>query len=155
MHTGLFKNLRRNKRGSVMVELALTAPLALILAVGVTDFARLLYHAVTIRGASSIAAFYGAQDDFKSTDTASLTARAESDAANLGADVAAQPELVCQCPGAAPFACEDYSTTTCTGYGKARLYVRVGVSQPFETLADYIKIPDNVQISETTLMRVR
>ncbi len=155
MLTNILKQLRRNKKGSVMVELALTAPLALILAVGVTDFARLLYHALTIRGASSIGAFYGAQDDFKSTDEASLEARAQSDAVNLGANVSAQSELVCQCPGSAAFSCEDYSTTTCTGYGKARLYVRVGVSQPFQTLADYIKIPDNVQISETTLMRVR
>lgn len=150
-----FEVLLKNKRGSVMVELALTVPLAFLFAMGVTDFARLFYHAVTLRSASSIAAFHGAQDEFKSAHTSELTVRAEADAANLGAGVTATPDLVCRCPGSSTFSCGDYNATTCSGYGDARIYVRVAVEQEFRTLGDYIKIPSQIQVRETTLMRVR
>ena len=77
------------------------------------------------------------------------------DAANLGGGVSASPDLVCKCPGAAAFSCGDYQTTTCSGYGDARIYVRVAVQKPFQTLANYIKMPSQVAINETTMMRVR
>ena len=155
MFTRQANTISKDRRGAVMVELALTVPLAFLLAVGVTDFGRLFYHAITARNASSIAALYGAQDEFKTGATAELRARALSETTNLGGDVTATPKAYCACPGADPFPCSDYATTTCTGYGNARVYVEVGVSQPFQTLTNYIKIPQTIQIGETTFMRVR
>ncbi len=112
----MLKRLKDNRRGSIMVEPALTVPLVFILCMGATDFARLFYHALTIKGASSGAALLGAQDQLSSGGNPGMTARATSDADNLSG-ITATPTQVCQCPNAAPFSCQDYGTTTCPGYG--------------------------------------
>ena len=47
------------KKGSVTVELALTAPLLMLMMVGATDFARAFYHAVEVVNASGTGAYFG------------------------------------------------------------------------------------------------
>lgn len=150
----MLKRLTENRRGSIMVELALTVPLAFILCVGAADFARLFYHALTIKGASSGAALLGAQDPLISGGNPGLEVRATSDADNL-AGVTAVPTQICQCPNAAPFSCQDYAATTCAGYGAPRAYVRVQVNQDFRTLGYYPGVPNQTNIREATWMRVQ
>ena len=150
----MLRNLRDNRRGSIMVELALTVPLTFILCMGATDFARLFYHALTIKGASSGAALLGAQDPLLSGGNPGMQARATSDADNLDG-VTATPTQVCQCPNAAPFTCQDYAATTCAGYGAPRAYVRVQVDQDFTTLGYYPGIPNQTNIREASWMRIQ
>ncbi len=148
------KQLKSNRRGSIMVELALVVPLTFLLCMGATDFARLFYHAVTVKGASGGAALLGAQDQLQSGGSAGMEARATSDADNLNG-ITATATTVCQCPNAAPFSCQDYAATTCTGYGAPRAYVRVQVDQDFSTLGRYWGIPNQTNIREASWMRVQ
>lgn len=150
----LLKRFKRERSGSIMVEAALVVPLALLLCVGATDFARLFYHAVTVKGASGGAALYGAQELLRSGDMAGMTTRATNDAASL-TGVTASPTQVCMCPNQPAFSCVDYNTTTCTGYGQARAYVRVQVDQDFKTLANYWGVPEQTNIREASWMRVQ
>lgn len=150
----MIDRLFEDRRGSVLVELALSAPVVFLLCVGAADFARLFYHAHTIKGASSVAAMMGAQDELKSADSAALGTRAASDTANLSG-VSTSSELICVCPGGSPFACGAYNDVTCAGYGDARVYVSVNVAQDFKTIGNYIKIPQTTRINETTFMRVK
>jgi Flp pilus assembly protein TadG len=146
-----FKNARR---GSIMVEASLVVPLVFLLCVGATDFARLFYHALTVKGASSGAALYGAQELLRSGDISGMQSRATADAGNL-AGVSAAPTQVCMCPNAAPFSCVDYNTTVCAGYGKPRAYVRVQVNQDFATIGRYWNVPNQTNIREASWMRVQ
>lgn len=148
------RDLGRRRQGSIMVESALVIPLAFLLCVGAADFARLFYHALTVKGASSGAALYGAQELIRSGDIAGMQTRAERDADNLDG-IAATPTQVCRCPGADPFPCADYNTTVCSGYGLARAYVRVQVNQDFSTIGRYWNIPSQVNIREASWMRVQ
>jgi hypothetical protein len=148
------KKLKKGRSGSIMVEAALVIPLTFLLCVGATDFARLFYHALTMKGASSGAALYGAQTDLTSGDIAGMTTRATSDVGNLTGATAA-PTQVCQCPGGAPFPCADYNETVCSGYGEPRVYVRVEVDQSFTTLGRYWGIPSQTNIREASWMRAK
>ena len=141
------------RQGSIMVESALVIPLAFMLCVGATDFARLFYHALTVKGASSGAALYGAQELIRSGDISGMESRATTDVGNL-AGVTAAPTQVCKCPDAPPFSCVDYNTTVCAGYGKPRAYVRVQVNQDFSTIGRYWNVPNQTNIREATWMRV-
>ena len=149
----MLKKFKDNRRGSIMVELALTVPLVFILCMGATDFARLFYHALTVKGASSGAALYGAQELIRSGDISGMESRATTDVGNL-AGVTAAPTQVCKCPDAPPFSCVDYNTTVCAGYGKPRAYVRVQVNQDFSTIGRYWNVPNQTNIREATWMRV-
>lgn len=142
------------RRGSIMVEAALVVPLAFLLCVGATDFARLFYHALTVKGASSGAALYGAQELLRSGDISGMESRATADAGNLEG-VTATPTQVCKCPNDPPFSCVDYNTTVCAGYGKARAYVRVQVNQDFATVGRYWNVPNQTNIREASWMRVQ
>lgn len=148
------QKLKKERTGSIMVEAALVIPLTFMLCVGAADFARLFYHAVTAKGASSGAALYGAQKDLTSGDIAGMQARATADSGNL-TGVTATPTQVCQCPGGSPFPCADYNETTCSGYGEPRVYVRVQVDQTFTTLGRYIGIPSQTNIREASWMRAK
>jgi Flp pilus assembly protein TadG len=145
-------DLKATRKGSVMVEAALVIPLAFLLCFGAADFARLFYHALTIKGASSGAALSGAQGTITSEDFAGMTSRAATDASNLNG-ITATPSQVCMCPGADPFPCADYNTTVCTGYGPARAYMRGQVDQDFTTLGNYWGIPSQTNIREASWMR--
>lgn len=147
-------NFRTKRSGSIMVEAALVIPLAFLLCVGAMDFARLFYHALTIKGASSGAALYGAQQQLTAGDIAGMTTRATDDASNLNG-VTATPTQVCKCPGADPFPCADYNETVCNGYGEPNVYVRVQVNQDFSTLGRYWGIPDQTNIREASWMRAK
>ncbi|MDA0204901.1 MAG: pilus assembly protein [Acidobacteria bacterium] len=149
----LINRLKDARRGSIMVEAALVIPLAFMLCVGATDFARLFYHALTVKGASSGAALYGAQELLRSGDISGMASRATADAGNLEA-VTATPTQVCKCPTAPPFSCVDYNTTVCAGYGKARAYVRVQVNQDFSTIGRYWNVPNQTNIREASWMLV-
>ena len=147
-------SLRKSRSGSILVESALVIPLAFLLCVGATDFARLFHHALTIKGASSGAALYGAQDAIASGDLGGMQSRASADAANLEG-ISSTSTQVCMCPNAAPFSCVDYNETTCSGYGEPRVYVRVQVDQDFSTLGRYWGVPNQTDIREASWMRAQ
>lgn len=148
----LLNRFKKERSGSIMVEAALVVPLTLLLCVGAADFARLFYHALTVKGASSGAALYGAQGEITAGDFDGMYARATSDVGGL-TGTTATPTQVCVCPGASSFPCADYNETTCNGYGDPKVYVRVQVDQDFRTLGSYWGIPRQTNIREASWMR--
>ncbi len=145
---------KKERSGSILVEAALVVPLTLLLCVGAADFARLFYHALTIKGASSGAALYGAQGGITVGDMAGMASRATADSSSLDG-VTVTPTQVCRCPDADPFPCSDYNETTCGSYGDPKVYVRVQVNQDFTTLGNYWGIPYQTNIREASWMRAR
>ncbi len=148
----IINRIKRERTGSIMVEAALVVPLTFLLCVGAADFARLFYHGLTVKGASSGAALYGAQGVITAGDFPGMYARATSDVGNL-TGTTSTPTQVCVCPGGSSFPCADYNETTCSGYGDPKVYVRVQVDQDFRTLGSYWGIPRQTNIREATWMR--
>lgn len=172
---------RRQKRGSAMLEFAITLPLLLGLCMAATDFGRLFYHAVTVSNAAGVGAFYGARDAAFSGDFAGQEQVARNDMRNITAAATGAPPVTvdtvhyCTCPDAAnpgqggnkllnpldpvndPYACNEILNVNrqCSGYGLPRSYVAVTVNQPFPLLGPWPMLPANTQVARTAFQRIR
>ena len=70
----------KQRRGLALTEFALTIPLAFVLFIGVLDFGRVFYTAMTVSHAARAGVQWGAQDNVRSGDFAGMRLAA-SDAA--------------------------------------------------------------------------
>ena len=142
---------RRKRRGSVGVELALTAPLLLLMLIGAADFARVFYHAVTLANAAGTGAFYGAQNNIYSGEFAQMQQAAQTDAKDLGT-ITAVAGRYCDCPSGTKVDCV---TGTCAGYGPPRVYVSTKTKESFTPLVGWTGIPNPVTAGRTAYVRVQ
>jgi len=142
---------RKSNRGNAAVELALTAPLLLLLLVGAADFGRVFYHAVTLANAAATGAFYGAQNNVLSGHFQDAEQVAKNDAKDLGT-ITAQGGRFCDCPNGTKVDCV---TGSCPSYGAPRVYVSVKTSESFSPLVKYPAIPNPVTVGRTAYMRVQ
>ncbi len=142
---------RKRTRGSTMVELALVAPLLLLLLLGATDFGRVFYHAVTLANAAGTGAFYGAQSNIQSGQFTQMQQVAQTDAKDLGT-ITATAGRYCDCPNGAKVDCISGS---CPNYGPPRVYVSVHTKESFKPLVGYTGIPNPVAVGRTAYIRVQ
>lgn len=145
---------RLGRRGGVMIELGLTAPLLFAFCMAAGDFSRIFYHALTAQGAAGQAAFYGVQTTGQTGDFAGMEQRAYHDSGPLDAPVATASQW-CGCPDGTSFSCVEYSTQTCSGYGAPLAYVRVEVREEFQTFGKYFLIPETSPVRQEAWMRIR
>ncbi len=142
---------RKTNRGSTAVELALTAPLLLLLLLGAADFGRVFYHAVTLANAAGTGAFFGAQNNVLSGHFQDMEQVARDDAKDVGA-ITVQGGRFCDCPSGQKVDC---ITGSCPGYGPPRVYVSVQTGQSFSPLVKYPFIPNPISVGRTAYMRVQ
>ena len=149
---------RRWDAGAIAVELAIAAPLLMLMMAGTADFARLFYHSVTLDNASGTGSFYGSQNGVLSADYDGMQVVAKNDAQDLEG-VSVTVDRYCACPNKTE---KDCFADTCPGfygetglYGLPRAYVQVTVQQSFSPLLPWPGIPDSVVITEETFMRAR
>lgn len=141
----------RSQTGAAVIEMAVITPLLLLMVLGVADFGRVLYRAITLSHAARAGAAYGAQSNWFTVDAAGIQQAAEEDAQNIGAiTVTSQP--VCECTGGTPVSCTGGS---CAGYGVPRVFVQVTTTQTFQTVVPYPGIPNTVSLTRTAKVRVQ
>ena len=143
-----------SRRGAAAVELALSGTLLMMLGFGAADFAAIFFDGLTVANAAGSSAFYGAHDNIIAGDFDAIKQRARDDAENDVGPVDPTVTQICRCPGAAPFACINYGTVTCAGYGVPRAYVRVRVEEPFDSTSGISLFP-SVTVRREAWMRVR
>lgn len=148
--TRILKALRRSDAGSAAVELAVVAPLLALLALGVSEFGRVYYSAITVAGAARAGAQYGAQNVLTSMDTALINQAARNEAADVGT-ISATSSRFCRCPDGTTPSC----TGTCPGYGGPEVFVRVSTSKTLSFLMKYPGMPTSISISRTATFRVQ
>src|SRR5438046_10374196 len=68
------------RRGASFMELAVLLPLLLVLFIGIIDFGRVFYNAMTISHAARAGVQYGAQDNIRSGDFAGMRQAAQGTA---------------------------------------------------------------------------
>lgn len=86
----------RSVSGAAIVELAVVAPLLLLMVLGVADFGRVLYTSIILSHAARAGAQYGAQTNGTTGDSAGIREAAIQEAQDIGPiDVTSQQ--VCEC----------------------------------------------------------
>ena len=139
----------RNERGGAIVELAVTMPLLLLLAVGTLDFGRVFFETIAVAQAARSGAQYGVQSIEKSGDVDGMIAAAEAAAEDVET-VNVSAERICTCAGGGPVDC---ATGTC-GVNKPEIYVKVTVEKTFNTLTTYPGVPTAFTVSRRAMLRV-
>ena len=116
----LIHGIRRNEFGGALVETALTAPVLLLMLLGMVEFGRVAYIAIQASNAARAAVSYGSQNQITAVDTGGMTAVAQLEASGLASQnvnltVSAVGNCSCSSPDTTvtPFACSGASTALC------------------------------------------
>lgn len=149
----MLKRLNRETRGNAVIEFGVVLPVLTLMAFGAADFGRLFVESAILASASKAGAVQGYRTTQDSTDTSAMEARILSDVGNLSG-VTAMGSSYCDCPDnpGVPVSC---TTTTCAGYGLPRVYVRSTAQKTLGTLGRYPGVPNEVDISITSYLRVQ
>ena len=138
------------RRGTALIEMALTAPILFLLFIGVLDFGRVYYTAMALTQAARAGVQYGAQNDGTSTDIDGMK-KAALDAAGDVAGITADALQFCQCASGASVDCV---FGTCPE-GAQQVYVQVTVTRVFSTLFPYPGIPQTTTLVRQASVRVQ
>ena len=142
---------QRSESGAAIVEMAVITPLLLVLALGVGDFGRVLYTAITLSHAARAGAAYGAQSTGYTGDTEGIQQAADGEAQEI-APISVTSQRVCECTGGASVSC---MVPNCGGYGPPRVFVEVTTTRTFQTLVPFPGVPATVALSRTAKVRVQ
>jgi len=153
MTTSMLRKLIQDNRGNAMVEFGLILPVLTVMAFGAADFGRLFIESAILAGASKSGAVQGYRTTRDSTDIAAMESRILSDVGELPG-VTAKGETFCDCPDN-PGVAVSCTTTTCAGYGLPRVYVKATAAKKLSTLGRYPGIPNEVDMSVKSYLRVQ
>jgi Flp pilus assembly protein TadG len=131
--------------------MAVAMPLLVLMVLGVGDFGRVLYTAITLSHAARAGAAYGAQSNGHTGDSAGIQQAAEEEAQDIGT-IGVTSQRVCECTGGSPVSC---TTASCGSYGAPRAFVEVTTTQTYATLIAYPGIPATVPLTRTAKVRVQ
>ncbi len=145
------EDARSTDSGAALVEMAMIMPLLLLMALGVGDFGRIMYTAITLAHAARAGAAYGAQSNSHAGDVPGIVLAAEEEAQDI-APIAVTSERVCECTGGAAVSC---TLASCGGYGAPRAFVEVTVTRTFSTLVPFPGVPSSVPLSRTAKVRLQ
>src|SRR5579862_2892850 len=141
---------RANQRGNALIEFALCSVLMMLIAVGVTDFARLFAVADMAASAASAGAQYGALSPAHWSDYTGQQTAALNDAGNA-TGVTATGSNTCYCIlGGSAVTCP----ATC-GTGSPMTYVTVTVTVPFNSYFSYPWMPSLPSMTSSNSVRVQ
>ena len=143
----LFHRLVNTERGNAAVELALAAPVLLLMVVGLVDFGRNLYGAASLENAARTGVQYA---QLYPGDGAGIVATVRG-AGGVAEDATVNWQAYCVCPDGTPSGC----SATCSSEAKPLWLISVTVSQPFRTVIPYTELGLPTTINGNAVIRVR
>jgi Flp pilus assembly protein TadG len=148
---------RSRHEGQASVEMAIAAPIFVLLLLIVTDFSRLFFLSIAVNNAARAGAQYGSRDVTDATAISAMEAAAQNDygSGTLATDLASE---WCACPNgsSAPSLVSCTPTLpTCSPQSDMRIYVQVQTAATFTTLVNYPGIPHSTTVNGNALMRAQ
>lgn len=102
----MMKRRFRDETGAALVEMALTAPLFILLMLGGIELGRIAYYAIEIQNAARAGASYGAVNIGNAANTSNIQQASKNDAPDISNLVVVTPGRTC--------VCETYNASTGT-----------------------------------------
>ncbi len=128
----------RSDRGQALVELALIAPVLIILMLGVIDYGRVYFAYISVTNGARVGADYAATGPAEAADTAGIKAAALTDTSDLLDQSPTNPDV----------------TVTTANDSQGRLYADVTMTYTFSTLFPWPGLPTSIDIERTVRSRV-
>jgi Flp pilus assembly protein TadG len=132
------KSRFRSCRGQSLVELALIAPVLIILALGIIDYGRVYFAYVSVTNGARTGADYASTDATAAADLSGIEAAALAETSNLLDQSPTNPDVVVA------------TGTDAQGYS----YADVTFSYTFETIFPWPGLPDSFNVERTVRTRV-
>lgn len=152
----------QSQSGQSLVELALLAPLLLLLLLGVVEMGRYAYLSIILGNAAESGALYGAQSLADSADTTGIQNAAQNDFSDgqslAGLTVTSSPTCGCDSGGTTTSAgCNQPANPTpgTCATGHWVVMVNVTATATFNSLTKYPGIPHSLTVTRTVSMRVK
>jgi len=144
-----------DQTGGPLVETALTAPILLVMILGVVEFGRVGYIAVETSNAARAAVSYGSQNQITATDTNGMQAVARLEAIgltsqNVNLTVNAVGNCSCSSPdttSVTPFACAGAADTICPPPSHIEQTLNVTVTATFNPIIHAGNFPGTFSIT--------
>jgi len=117
---------------SALVEIALVAPLFLLILTGAFELGRVAHFAIEVQNAARAGASFGGENQGNATSTTAITQAAQNDAPDLSG-LTATPSTSCVCetltsgtpsfsPSSGTVSCSDPTITACSGSSSTVTY---------------------------------
>ncbi len=147
-----FIRIVRSERGAALVELAVVLPLLIIIAVGVAEYGRLYFTAITVSNAARAGAQFGTQET-QNSNIAGMTQAVLDEARDVaGVSATPPPTFFCRCPDGTSPSC---STGSCPGYGAVQVYVQASAQKTVTFLMKYPGMPASITVQRTATFRAQ
>lgn len=149
--TDVDKPRKGRRRGSAVLEFALSGTLLFMLFAGMADLSRMFYYARIVTNAARAGVQYGM---YSSTHWADYTGmqNAATASANSLTGLTASATSYCQCSGTTgTVSC----TSTCSGSTSPKEFVQVTATYPFAAVVIWPMLPSSFSISYTATMPVQ
>ena len=154
MRIHLFRWFLSDEHGSSLIEMAIAAPLLLLLLLGVMDFGRAFYLMNEIAGAAEAGASFGSQDP-KNTSGMQTVAKDNAPDVASATDISAFNAFAswgCECSDGTHVSSGCTSTPTSCAYNVVD-YVTVTVSATYKCVFAWPGLPSSIPLSQTVSMR--
>jgi Flp pilus assembly protein TadG len=146
--TGL-RRLARANGGTAVAEMAVIAPLVILLLIGIVEMGRWARYSVVVSNAARAGVQYGAQNLATAADVSGMQAAALGDAENVSG-LSATATSFCTCADGTASAC---LPTDCASSHRL-VFVQVDTTGTFRSLLHLAFVPDSQTITSRAVMRV-
>lgn len=163
------KRLFMDNSGSALVEVALAAPLFLLMITGAFELGRVAHFAIEVQNAARAGASYGGENQGNAASTTSITQAAQNDAPDLSG-LTATPGTSCVCetltsgtpsysPSSGTVSCTDPTITACSGSSstvtyRVVSYVTVSTQATINPIFNVAALPGSYTLHGYSAMRV-
>lgn len=149
MNVRRLRGLRISEAGSAVAELALIAPLLVVLVIGLIELGRFAQYSILVANAARAGVQYGAQNLGTALDFAGMQTAAKNDAQNI-TGVSATASQFCSCADGTASTC---LPTDCASSHQL-VFVRVDAAGTFQSILHFPGIPGSQTITSRAVMRV-
>ncbi len=136
--------------GTASVELALVAPILIMLFMGAWDFGRALNSSARLAGAAQAGVQFGARGPSYAADLDGMEAAAKSQVVDTTGALEAVAQQVCKCPSGEETDCNG----SCGAGGAVQMFVQVQVTDSFQTWFPYPFVSNPISLSKQAIWRV-
>ena len=141
----------RRDAGNAIVELALVAPILVLVLIGVAEFGRFAYMAIEISNAARAGVAYGAQNHVTASDITGMQNAATGDGSNVpGISATANHYCACSNASGTQVAC---LPTSCTSSPIVE-FVQVNTTASVSPIFNYPGISNTLTLTGRATMRV-
>jgi Flp pilus assembly protein TadG len=138
--------------GASIMEVALIAPVLMVMLFGMVDLGRWMYLAVEVSSAARAGVQYGAQNRATAVDSAGIQQAAVNDTPYI-AGLTVTPTTICQCSGT-PGTNVACSLASCTGSAQLGLFLKVTTSAQYKPWILYPSVASSVTVNGHATMEV-